>query len=1082
MRGNVARKQLVRAVGDGLEAGSVILTAAAGCGKTTVLEQVAAKLPWPVAWISCSETERAPGTLLMRIVSAIARAAPGASDALAERLLSASEQIDVPAATAELIAELGGLLVEPLLLVVDDAEQLDGAVESVSLLGELIRAELSVLRVAIASRRPLELRVAKARAGGRLTELGTADLAFDAEECAVLLREGSGVEPSTEQVADALQATEGWALGIVLAAGALRRGTATGAGLADLGTAPDLRAYFAEELLDQLSPALRKAVIELSVVRFVTAEVRRTLGLPDDFQTEIERAGVLVRPLGDGESFAYHPLLRRFLADRLEEEQSKDEWRRLHATVAPAVAADGDAAAAIEHWLQAQRWEEAVTAIEAEGLIFAKISPELIRRWLAVLPEEQLRSPTMRALQGQLESLSGDHAGAVPALRDAIAGFRESPNPAADWLTRLSLVDALFATGEIEELDAVVAGWDEPAAAEAGGIELATAMYGAVVFAAFGRFEHADRLTATTRRHPGYAKFAPMEALGSLFSDLPAGRLDEAEATLECSVLELSEFDPLNRQHYALGALALLRAERGEPEEALAVWAGVRENIRGGAAPLLDDAAQGWHVLLHAQAGRRAEAEAELAGYRQVEQGTRSFIAGLAPATVASLRGDAAATERWAERALQIVASGGIAFRYWTAADLVPALAEVGRRDRANAIVADALALIEQYYPGDSGRFARARLLGLRAWLRQLEGDLAAADADLVTAWGEAGEARRFLLRRDWSRLEKPLWGALERGALEPAETVAELSTAFPGGTQLVPLLEHPREAVRVAAIRPTLRSGDPRAHALLKELGGGEDPGLAQTLPPLHFELLGRFGVRRGAWQVSEERWERPVDARLLRVLLVHEGRPVSEAAIFEALWPKLSAAGARRSLHVAVSRIRRLLDPPGGERSVIESRNRSYRLALDRHDTVDAREFEDAAAAAGAVRGAGASPLLQRARSLWTGEPLPEECHTDWASAYRKRLLDVYTAVLAALIELDEEAGRLAAVIDAASELVELDPLNEGAHRALIRAYARAGRRGEALRQYLECRRTLVEQLGVEPAEETSRLQGRVLAGESV
>jgi DNA-binding SARP family transcriptional activator len=47
---------------------------------------------------------------------------------------------------------------------------------------------------------------------------------------------------------------------------------------------------------------------------------------------------------------------------------------------------------------------------------------------------------------------------------------------------------------------------------------------------------------------------------------------------------------------------------------------------------------------------------------------------------------------------------------------------------------------------------------------------------------------------------------------------------------------------------------------------------------------------------------------------------------------------------------------------------------------------------------------------------------------------------------------------------------------------AYARAGRTGHALRQYLECRSTLVETIGTEPAEATSRLQARILAGEAV
>jgi DNA-binding SARP family transcriptional activator len=67
-------------------------------------------------------------------------------------------------------------------------------------------------------------------------------------------------------------------------------------------------------------------------------------------------------------------------------------------------------------------------------------------------------------------------------------------------------------------------------------------------------------------------------------------------------------------------------------------------------------------------------------------------------------------------------------------------------------------------------------------------------------------------------------------------------------------------------------------------------------------------------------------------------------------------------------------------------------------------------------------------------------------------------------------------------ARELVELDPLNEGAHRRLMIAHTRAGRRNHALRQFLECRRVMVEQLGLEPATETERLQHRILTGEPV
>ena len=59
---------------------------------------------------------------------------------------------------------------------------------------------------------------------------------------------------------------------------------------------------------------------------------------------------------------------------------------------------------------------------------------------------------------------------------------------------------------------------------------------------------------------------------------------------------------------------------------------------------------------------------------------------------------------------------------------------------------------------------------------------------------------------------------------------------------------------------------------------------------------------------------------------------------------------------------------------------------------------------------------------------------------------------------------------------------PLDEAAHRRLILAYARTGRTSDALRQYLEYRKALVTEVGVEPSAETSRLRARILAGGSV
>jgi ATP/maltotriose-dependent transcriptional regulator MalT/DNA-binding SARP family transcriptional activator len=1079
----VRRDRLAARLDDALEAGHVIMTAGPGSGKTTILEQALGGRA--IAWLSCSPADRSPGALLMRLITAIADAAPGASDAFAEQLARGLDSVDLTAATDELIAELSRLLIDPLVVVVDDGEQLEGASDSLSLLENLIRAEVPALHVAVASRRVLELRVAKLRASGQVTELAATDLAFDAEECEALLRARTGAEPSPRDVDRVMELTEGWPLGIVLAATLVERGGLSA--LDQLGSASDLRSYLSEELLDSVEAELHDAAIDLSVARVITPEVITALGHPDDVGRRLEAAGVALRWVDNRGSFAFHPLMRGFLLDELNEDPERA--REVHAAVAPAVAASGEANEAIEHWIRSESWAEVVGGIEQHGMAFVRVSPQLVAGWLEALPEESRALPTMLTLQGQIEWLAGDNRSAIGDLRAAVDAFGEYPNPWMEWLARSILTDCLFTAGSVDEFERAMEGWEQ-APEEAGRLPTLVALFTAISLAAYGRFDRSEEVVeqATAGRKSG--RVYPSEGLRSLFVDVPRGRLDEASEALWRGLEQLKAFDPASRIQLR-GALALVTAERGYPEEALELWQEVEREGRV-AAPALSDAGHGWCALLHAQAGRLEEAEAELAVYRGLEPGARSFVRGLAPATVAAVRGDRAGTLRGAEIAKEIVRDGPYVFRSTMASELAPALVAVGHAEDAAELIEGTIAEVEQSLEGEWGDYPRARLHALRAWLAHLGGETDRSDAEL-RLFLDAGEAKRFVLRREWPRLEPLIWSALERGLLEAEQAIEMLSGAFPGGLELVALLDHPAPAVRQAALAPAVRSGDPTAIAGLRRLAEDDDPALAKaasqalerlagSLPPLEVKMLGDFAVRRGSWLASESDWARPIDARLVRFLVVHAGESVPEDVIFEALWPDRPATSARRSLQVSVSRARGVLDPPGAAASVIEGGERSYRLALGDGASVDADRFLAAADRALAASDSDPLPLLDHARSLWSGEPLPEERYSDWAASYRERLVDRYLAVLGGLCDLHERAGEHFEAAQVARELVDLDPLNEHGHRALMTAYARTGRRGHALRQFLECRRALVDSLGIEPAEATASLQARILAGERV
>ena len=302
----IPRTQLAERIADGLDSGNVVLTAGAGFGKTTILEQALEGSSTPVAWVSCSDRERGPGILVTAIIDAVSRVAPGTTDALAERLAAGIEPIDPPAAMGELASELSRLLVEPLVLVIDDAEQLDGADKSLRLISAMLRAQVPRLHVAISTRRVLDLKVARLRAAGLLLELGAADLVFDASECERALALRTGTDPSQAHVEDVMRATEGWPLGVGLVAVQAGQGDGHDAGPRPVSpsSTPQVRAYLSEEILDSLDPELRTAAIDASVPRVVTPAVADALELPEDFSERLERAGMVVRPQGGGRGFA----------------------------------------------------------------------------------------------------------------------------------------------------------------------------------------------------------------------------------------------------------------------------------------------------------------------------------------------------------------------------------------------------------------------------------------------------------------------------------------------------------------------------------------------------------------------------------------------------------------------------------------------------------------------------------------------------------------------------------------------------------------------------------------------------------
>jgi ATP/maltotriose-dependent transcriptional regulator MalT/DNA-binding SARP family transcriptional activator len=1067
----IARPALATRLASLLETGHLLLVAGAGWGKTMALEQCLERRGGVTVWVRCSEFDRDPGRLLADLVEALERAVPGAADVLGDRLASATGPVDQARAARELALELERLVVGPLTIVLDDCERLGESAEAWTAVSPLLEMGGPALRLALASRRRPPMRLARQRAAGRLSEVGAGELAFSPTECEQVIRLARGREPAQEEVDAVWSATEGWPLGVGLSAAAPGAGAGVRDGLAE---------FFDEEILHGLDSELRAALLRSSLAEQIDAEVAAALGLPAGFDEKVREAGVPLSTNGDG-VVSHHPLVRELLLARLAADLPPEELRALHARLADALESSGRPAEAVDHWLAADERARAADTVIRIGGALANSSPLTVQGWLERTASNG-GAPGLSLLEGRLAAGAARFDDCEEPLREALQGYAAGGDENGAWLARLALVDAYMMAGWFDRVLPLAEGFESSEAWAAPLVAL-----GAVAaLGRNGRFGEALAvLGRVTARAAGQVVAPLQQAIQGCYIDFPAGRLNAALAGVLDGIRRLERRDPFGRLVVFLGFAALIRDERGETEEALAAATRAErvteETLTG---EYFGSVARRFKAAVLAREGRLGEAELELERIGSLPPGWFTGDADITRATLAVRRGRHGEALEHARAAIDNGALEGWMGRHRSTTLLLPIVAGAGRREWAEQLVEEALAACPD---GASP----CRLLALRAWLRDGEGDAEGALADIGAAWAAAGDEADHMMRRERRRLEPLVWSALERGVLSPREVVPAIDAAAPGGGALLRYTEHPVPEVRREALLAAMGSGNPNAPGRAAALEADPDEGVAGTAsaalrrlahdpPPLVIQMLGRFQVRRGAFEIPEDAWERRIAQRLVRFLLVHRDVAVDEDALFEAFWPDRDARQARRSLQVAVSSARAVLDTSGGGQSVLEAAGRSYRLRLGERDVVDVDEFELAAEAALAARGPERAARLEAAARRWGGEPLPEDRYDDWSAAWRERLNDLYGRLLRSLADARAADGDHAAAVDAARRAVELDELDEAAQRLLMQAYARAGRRAYALRQYLACRRALVDGLGVEPSEETAALQRRILAGE--
>jgi DNA-binding SARP family transcriptional activator len=227
--------------------------------------------------------------------------------------------------------------------------------------------------------------------------------------------------------------------------------------------------------------------------------------------------------------------------------------------------------------------------------------------------------------------------------------------------------------------------------------------------------------------------------------------------------------------------------------------------------------------------------------------------------------------------------------------------------------------------------------------------------------------------------------------------------------------------------------------------------------------ELLHGFELRH-----DDRSIELPLASQRVVAFLALQERPVQRIFVACNLFVEASEERANARLRTVLWRIGKRAD------GIVSAT--STRLSLAAGVSVDLRESSDRARRVVS----GASPLAADDLSTLTlsGELLPD-WYDDWVLLERERFRQLRIHALEALCGKLAAERRFAEAADAGLAAIEVEPLRESAHRALIDAYLREGNACDAVRQYRLFRDLLARDLGLQPSPLLRELVGALPVG---
>jgi LuxR family maltose regulon positive regulatory protein len=476
----VPRPRLIERLHEGLRLGHrlTLISAPAGSGKTTLLSEWASEIQDGLAWLSLDLEDNDPVRFWLYLIAALQAVEAGLGHS-ARQMLQAPQ---IPSAQLVLTSLLNDITALPhqIVLVLDDFHLISAQAIQDGL-AFLLEHQPQQLHLVLATRADPSVPIARLRARGQLTEVRADELAFTVDEAVTFLNERMGLGLSLEDVKALESRTEGWAVGLQLAAMSLQgRADPREFITAFTGSHHYVLAYLTEEVLNRQPKSIQRFVLQTSILDRLcgslcdavcfgyaetpshsegeasskrTAVTGRSNG--DTMLSGLQQKNLFVVPLDDEHRwYRYHHLFADLLRKRLEQEAPAEQIGELYGRASVWHEEIGTIDEAVKYALKAQDFGRVARLAEQAAQASALDSRlTTLLYWLERLPEEVLCAhPRLQIYRAWALYMNGHIARAQKMLQrsqEALEGLPPTPENDAlrEELTTLLTIIGLVARG-----------------------------------------------------------------------------------------------------------------------------------------------------------------------------------------------------------------------------------------------------------------------------------------------------------------------------------------------------------------------------------------------------------------------------------------------------------------------------------------------------------------------------------------------------------------------------------------------------------------------------------------------------------